>query len=242
MDKGKMQDVEQKPSRCLARDSDEFPLPWEPFQGVSTIVFHAVALLGVFGAVYRLAQWPDTSPVRILASLLWIALYVGMEVGRFRSDGSENSLINRLHYFARDNFIKVVRRTDGPTTFVFGYRLRGHVYTLTEFRADGIQKVYWSTGQCSSHAFRDTNDWGVVIWLKSNSVLFTTDKKRHPDASEVRCFRSKGSKADAEEIGQQFLRFLSENGVAFVAGDKPPGAAYGYSDSSAEYCVAPSKT
>lgn len=196
---------------------------------------HFVLLLGSVAAARNLVHYSETDGLTLFLSLLWPTVYAAVELLRFSKVGWKHFGKNRLYYFANENFVRVEHDSEGSTLLLLGYRFVRCDIILVKFRADGIQKVSWSTGQASALASRDFNDWRILLSIDSSSILASTECQQGSEGCELLILNTKGTKSDAEEMGHAFLDFLSQNNVHLKASARVPTRLGRYFDSSVEY-------
>lgn len=111
-----------------------------------------------------------------------------------------------------------------PQSLELGVYLFGRRFVQQMIPLDSIESVEWNTGQATSMAGRDANDWQVWIWFDHADLAKT--KKEHriglrkPDR-ELYGVGPATRKQHTEALGLSLVAFLRAAGADLVDGLKP---------------------
>lgn len=186
----------------------ELPVPKHVRSVVGSAVFHAFVGSSILLAFYNLFHLEA-----VVASLCWL-LFVGlMFFDSCRRKGIRQVAAGILGSFARREFVWATNEA-GFGEIQFGYRVFGRRFFCRKIATDKIEEVNWSTGQATSVAGRDMNDWHVTVWYdhgdpaKSERRL----KYRKPN-QEPYSVGPDGRKEDIVAFGHALGDFLCEAGA-----------------------------
>jgi hypothetical protein len=178
--------------------------------------FLSFIVVSAFLAVLNLANHDA-----IILSIIWLLL-VGWILWSKCQDagGIRGYLIDWLAVFAGRDFVSVPQEDTHQARIRFGYDLFGRRFYQKDIGFDRIESVEWSTGQATSRAGRDMNDWSVTLWYDHGDS--ERSKKHHmlrkPDQN-IYIVGSSRPKEDTATLGKEFVSFLSGVGVLLVRGE-----------------------
>lgn len=186
------------------------PIPKPMGEIIGAVLYTCLVLIISLLSIYNLLRYPFVIGSTI-ASLLWLALIVWYLTSAFMKAGVQQYLTNLYGYYACGHFIESIRQNNLPAKIRFGYRLFGHRFYYLSLPVDRIKRVEWSTGQASSLAGKDMNDWSVVIWYGHDASM---ERTTVPGIYIVGPARRK---TDTAAFGQDVIRFLNDAGVMLLA-------------------------
>ena len=123
-------------------------------------------------------------------------------------------LTNRLADLVGRLFVE----SDGKRVAVrFGVQVFGRRLIQKEVPLKAIESVEWSTGQATSMAGRDMNDWQVCLWFYHSDPEKRERQKhfRKPD-QEIYIIGPSGPKDRTAALGTAFVNFLLASGAELV--------------------------
>jgi hypothetical protein len=188
--------------------SIEMPIPKSLaeviFQFVGTFVVISFALI----AVINLCLWSAVIP-----SLIWLFIVVAMIRSSSQRDGGLRPfLINAIGELFGKKFVEWNPNDPQPRCIRFGVQFFSGRFIQKSFQLNKIESVSWHTGQASSMAGREVNDWKVWIYLDSG--IQKPDHIYHGVGPAWRKSRS-------EALGLSLVSFLRNAGVNLVPADVP---------------------
>ncbi len=169
------------------------------------------ALLGV----YNLFTWTAVIP-----SVLWLVLVAAVLFGFIKERGASRFITDILGTFSRTQFAKTVSHGGNQTGIQFGYRILGHARHYLTIPIDKIDHVNWSTGQASSMAGRDVDDWSVALWFEHDDPVKAEQQKhfRNPDL-DIYIVGPTGKKEEIAAFGRNLVEYLRESGASLIPGE-----------------------
>lgn len=185
-----------------------------PASGGAGCVVAAFVFVGGFVALamYHLANFSETPTVGIVASVLWLALVAWCLLGGIlAAGGPRGAVIDFLGTFASKEFAEV--RPEGDRTVVgFGFELFHHRFYYLRLEREQIVSIEMGTGQATSLAGRDMDDWHVTLWYSNP----TRPSPKHIAGLRDDALYIVGpsrAKATTTEFFAQFVAFLRAAGV-----------------------------
>jgi hypothetical protein len=188
-------------------------IPKSPGRVIAAVGLTSFVLFTVDIAVKNLQDHAAMIP-----SIIWLMLVTAGIVHQMRE---EKGFVKFLEVFAFKPFAEVVET--GPNTWDlrFGFRMAGHCLFYQGIPLNKIESLVWSSGQATSLAGRDMNDWTVVLWYDHDDPVKSEHKKKwkhyHPDQDPYSVNFS-GPKEDAAILGREFLALLKNAGAVLVPG------------------------
>ncbi len=158
--------------------------------------------------------------VSMVASGLWIVFVTFMVRSSVReAHGVHRYLTNLLGGLAGRQFVESAPEAEPAKEVRFGFLLFGHRFIRETVALDRIESVEWSTGQATSMAGHDMNDWSICLWYVLDEA---TSKSRPPNRTKNRWLVIVGParrKQETEALGLSFVTFLRNVGVALIEGE-----------------------
>lgn len=129
-------------------------------------------------------------------------------------------LVNCIGGFSRRQFVDVATREGECSLVRFGYTVLGFHLFYLQTSADSIRSVYWHSGQATSLAGKDMNDWSVM-------VLYRRQKPKMDERGAkwkrmgIHVVGPSGARDRMQDLGRSFVAFLQLQGVPLVPTDDP---------------------
>ena len=161
----------------------------------------------------------------LVASLLWLFLVAFFTLQSCKDAGG-------LRRYALDIVAGVCGRlfaeinTTPPEALELGVYLLGRRFVQQTIPLDSIESVEWNTGQATSMAGHDMNDWHVWIWFAHNDPAESQKRrKRGWQKAEQSLYGvgPSGPKAETEALGLSLVAFLRAAGADLLDGPTPNG-------------------
>ena len=128
---------------------------------------YAVAIIFVFLAIFHLVRFRWASWITIAASLAWLLIIVASIRAAISDDGGFRQwLFFRINDVSRRHFVEVSSTEHETPRVRFGCMWFNCSIYILEIPIKAVSSVDWRTGQASSLAGRDMNDWHVTIWYR----------------------------------------------------------------------------
>jgi hypothetical protein len=171
-------------------------------------------------AVSHLARYSETHTVGIVCAVLWLLLVAICLVGGVQAAGGlRGSAVAALGVLSSRHFAEAAREGD-RVVIGFGFELFRHRFYYLRVERERIVSVDMSTGQATSLAGHDMNDWSVALWYR--------EPDRDPPRVHVEGVRDDevyivGPPGPKEVTGQflaTFVAFLRAAGVDLHPGPK----------------------
>ena len=159
----------------------------------------------------------------LIASSLWIILVTIWNWAQCREQGGfRRFLINWMGGLAGRRFVEVGAVDASPRNVHFGFELFGYCFIQKSIPLNSIETVEWSTGQATSMAGHDRNDWRICIWFDQDDTIKIENKKkrgyRKPD-QDIYCVGPSACKSKTEDLGLSLVAFLRDAGADLVLSD-----------------------
>ena len=189
----------------------EFDIPPSGGAGCVIAVFVFVGSFAAL-AVYHLANFSETPTMGIVAAVLWLALVTVMLVGGIQAGGLRGTAIHTLGAFSSRQFVEAARDGD-RVLFCFGYQLFRRRFYYLRIERDRIVSVDMGTGQATTLAGHDMNDWHVAIWYRDPDQ--DTQRRRTLGLREERTYIVGPTRPQAPtaQVFMQFVAFLRTTGL-----------------------------
>ncbi len=193
------------------------------FAGIALVVLSVVVAMAAPAVSLRLAApyfW-----LGLAASLLWLSLVAFFTLQSCKDAGGLRryaidiaaGLCGRL--FAEIN-------TAPPQALELGVYLFGRRFVQQIILLDSIESVEWNTGQATSMAGHDMNDWHVCVWFDHNNLAKSEKERRiglRKPEQDIHIIGPSGPKAKTEALGLALVAFLRAAGADLVDGPTPDG-------------------
>ena len=153
-----------------------------------------------------------------LPSTLWLGIVVLVIASNCRHKGLKRYLVNFLGSLSERHFADTVILEDGQISVRFGFVSLSHHLFYQTIPIARIESVEWHTGQATSLAGRDMNDWHVAIWFDHGDAAKSERQRkwhRKPD-QDVYIVGPSLKKERTAAFGQEVLRFLRDAGAVLV--------------------------
>ena len=155
----------------------------------------------------------------VIVSCLWLALVVFRTWSACRDEGGLRRFLRRhLDPLARSRFVESVPRDTECSEIRFGYRLLGLRLLHLRLAVDRIETVEWRTGQATSLAGYDVNDWRVILRFDHDDPSKRQESSRKPD-QDIYIVGPSRRRKDTEDFALSFVEFLLEAGASLARGE-----------------------
>lgn len=159
----------------------------------------------------------------LAASLLWLFLVAFFTLQSCRDAGGlDRYLINIAAGLCGRLFAEISAAP--PLALELGVYLLGRRFVQRTIPLDSIETVSWSTGQATSMAGYDRNDWHVCVWF-DHAVSAQNEKQRrnrlHKPDQENCCIGPSRHREKTTAFGLSLVAFLRAAGTELVGGPTP---------------------
>ena len=128
------------------------------------LVFYAVLVFFVAVAISNLVDYESVPLYAIILSVVWLLIVATVITLGIGDDGGLRLfVIDRLGNFSAHQFVEIIPQ-HGDDLVRFGFKLLGRDFNHLEIRGAKLASVTWSSGQATSLAGHDMNDWQVTVW------------------------------------------------------------------------------
>ena len=175
---------------------------------------------GIIGFFSAIAISNLLHGIASIPSGLWLAIISAVIIGHCVGHGLKRSVADFLGSFSRRGFADVVQGEDGRVIVRFRFTLLGHRVTHRAIPVEDIEGVHWSTGQATSLAGRDMNDWQVAVRYDSVDAARGSWRRRRSrrPSPDVWFVGPPGERQHAAAFGQGVVSFLQQAGADLVRG------------------------
>lgn len=182
---------------------------------VGIVILTTFIILSVILAIYNLCNW-----TAIIPSTIWLLLVGFMAGGFIKTEGCKKITTDILGAFSWNEFIRTVRCENGNRELQYGFQIFGRRFSYFTVAVEKIETVNWNTGQASSMAGRDMNDWHVVVWYDHDDPVKSQKKHmlKKPN-QDLYIIGMSGAKAETAALGLSILDLLRKIGATFTQGE-----------------------
>ena len=192
--------------------------------GIGVIVFTVISVV-VAAAAPVVSLWLAAPYfwLGLAASILWLFLVAqNLWYSCKSAGGLRRYVIDIVAGVYGKLFAEI--STASPQALELGVYLAGRRFVQQTIPLDSIETVEWSTGQATSMAGRDVNDWHVCLWFDHSDPAKSTKERRiglrKPD-QEICCIGPYGHKNKTAAFGLSVVDFLRAAGADLVNGPTP---------------------
>jgi hypothetical protein len=157
--------------------------------------------------------------VGLIASFIWLTLVTSTIWSASRREGGlRKFLISQIGDVFGRHFVEWDSIDAQRSDIHFGFELFGHRFLQKSILLDKIQSVEWSTGQATSMAGRDMNDWTVWVWFDRDDPVRAEAQRKcrlKPDQDLYGVGPADG-KERTEALGLSFISFLRSAGLDLI--------------------------
>ncbi len=176
-------------------------------------VFYTFVLSFVAVAISNLVDHESLPLYAIIASVLWL-LFVASHIkwGIQDDGGLRRFIINRLGNFSAHQFVEIIPQHGDDLILRFGFTLLERDFNHVQIRRAKLASVEWSSGQATSVAGHDMNDWQVGVWYdcKGSKRWFSASDYREEAGYGV---GPEGPKHEAAALGASLVEFFRSGGI-----------------------------
>jgi hypothetical protein len=160
--------------------------------------------------------------VSFLASISWLSFFTMGLRAEIQRQGSFKKLALRAfgHWFGR-LFVRATA-SGNPPSIQFGFQLLGRTLIERTIPTADIETVEWSSGQATSLAGRDMDDWSIVLWYDHHNPEKPGEHLwRQKPRQDLEIVGPSRAKSVTQEFGLQFVKFLRASGANLLDTDNP---------------------
>lgn len=206
-------DARYKMTRSLNRS--EMIIPKSNSETIFQIIITPIVIFFSCLAIYSIL-----TRVAVIASSIWLA-FIAFQIWIMSEDegGLNKFFMNWFGIYSYKQFVDINPIDHGPSEIRFGYQLWGFRLFYLKLPIDKIETVEWHTGQATSMAGHDMNDWHVALWYDHDDPDKSLKHKnfKKPD-QDVYIVGPSRKKEDTSNFGYSFIDFLRKSGVSLVEG------------------------
>ena len=183
----------------------------------SGAVFFIVSstFLGFFVAVAisNLVDYEFVPLYAIILSVLWLLMVAsGITVSILDDRGLRLFIMNRLADLSAHQFVEIIPQHGDDLTVRFGFTLFGRDFNHLQIRRAKLASVVWRSGQATSLAGHDMDDWDVNVWYDcKGSKRWISDSEHREEA--VHGVGPAGPKHEAAALGAALVDFFRSAGI-----------------------------
>jgi hypothetical protein len=163
-------------------------------------------------AVSHLVRYSETHIVGVVCAVLWLALVTLGLLGGVLAAGLRGTGVAVLGVLSSRHFAEAAKEGD-RVMIGFGFELFRRPFYYLRVEGERIVSVDMSSGQATSLAGRDMNDWSVALWYREpgrNPPWVHVEGVRD---GEVYIVGLPGPKEVTGQFFAQFVAFLRAAGV-----------------------------
>jgi hypothetical protein len=156
----------------------------------------------------------DQRLIALIPSVLLLVFIFFQVRGSCRYDGGVRQfMIKVAGIFAPHQFAEITRQDTGRKMLCFGYQLFRKRFYYIKILCDGIKTVDWGSGQASSLAGYDMDDWQVVVWFDKDLATTLNWNSSNTPRFDLHIVGPPQTKQKTEELGRLFIELLRNAGV-----------------------------
>ena len=180
---------------------------------VFDIVFSTVLVSFVALAISNLVDHESVPLYSIILSVLWLVIVAG-GITRGISDerGLRLFIISRLADLSAHQFVEIIPQHGDDLMVRFGFTLLGRDFNYLQIRRAKLVSVGWSSGQATSMAGQDMNDWQVNVWYNHKGAKRWTSDSAYVEEAWHGLGPS-GRKDEAAALGGSLVDFFRSAGI-----------------------------
>ena len=184
-----------------------------PEGAVFEIVVSTVVVVFVAVAISNLVDYEFVPLYAIVLSVLWLLIVaIGLSVSIREDRGLRLFIINRLAGLSAHQFVEILPRQGDDLVVRFGFTLLGGDFNQLQIRRAKLASVEWCSGQATSLAGHDMNDWEVHLWYGcKGSKRWTSSSGYREEALHV--VGPHGPKQEAGALGESLVDFFRSAGI-----------------------------
>jgi hypothetical protein len=188
-----------------------------PDGDISGVVSSMIIVFFVVVAFFNLANYRILPVYPIVLSVIWlliVALGLLMIFSEVYEHGIRQFVVVQLAPFSPHHFIEAPQQVGDDQIVRFGFILFKRQFIQLQISRAEIASIEWSSGQSTSLAGRDMNDWHAVVWFhrQGSKRAITTGSCREDTPHLV---GSAGPRTEAAATSRALVAFLESAGIAF---------------------------
>ena len=185
--------------------------------GSSGVVLFVVAstFLGFFVvvAISNLVDYESVPLYAIILSVLWLLIVGSVFTANIRERGGlRPSIMILLAELSAHQFLEIIPQHGDDLMVRFGFTLLGRDFSHLQIDGAKLASVVWSSGQATSLAGHDMNDWQVGVWYdcKGSKRWFSASDYREEAGYVV---GPEGPRHEAAALGASLVDFFRSAGI-----------------------------
>ena len=180
---------------------------------VASIVFSTFLWFFVAVAISNLVDYESVPLYAIIFSVLWLLIVATGLIVSIRDDGGLRPFIMiLLADLSAHQFVEIIPQDGDDLMVRCGFTLFGRDFNHFPIRRAELASVEWCSGQATSLAGRDMNDWDVHVWYdRKGSKRWTSASSFREEAVFV--FETAGPKHEAAALGASLVDFFRSAGI-----------------------------
>ena len=181
-----------------------------PEGDVFEIVVSTVVVVFVAVAISNLVDYEFVPLYTIILSVVWL-LIVASQITSLIHDagGFRPFIINRLAVLSAHHFVEIIPQHGDDLIVRFRFTLLGHHFINLQIHRTELASVTWCSGQATSLAGQDMNDWQV-------HVSYDRKAKKRTSLSDYQPLHIVGPpspKHEAAALGGSLVDFFRSAGI-----------------------------
>ena len=181
---------------------------------VFEIVCCTVVVVFVAVAISNLVDYAWVPLYAIILSVVWLLWVATFSIVCFTSDirwagGLRPFIINRLAMLSAHHFVEIIPQHGDDLIVRFRFTLLGHHFINLQIHRTELASVTWRSGQATSLAGQDMNDWQVHVSYDRKAKKRTSLSDYQP----LHIVGPPGPKHEAAALGGSLVDFFRSAGI-----------------------------
>ena len=180
---------------------------------VFDIVVATVVVFFVAVAISNLVDYESAPLYAIILSVLWLLIVAtSIKMSIHDDRGLRLFIIISLANLSVHQFVEISPQRGDDLMVRFGFTLLGHDFNHLQIRHAKLASVAWRSGQATSLAGHEMNDWYVNVWYnRKGSRRWTSDSGYREEAAHG--VGRSGPKHEADALGGSLVDFFRSAGI-----------------------------
>ena len=177
---------------------------------VFEIVFSTVLVVFVAVAISNLVDYEWVPLYAIIFSVVWLLIVASGITSLIHDEGGFRLfIINRLAALSAHHFVEVIPQHGADLMVCFRFTLLGRHFNNLQIRRAELASVHWRSGQATSLAGHDMNDWQVMVLHDCKTKKWTSVS----DHQALHLVGPSGPKHEAAALGASLVGFFRSAGI-----------------------------
>ncbi len=178
------------------------------------LVSYTVLVFFVAVAISNLVDYEFVPLYAIILSVFWLLIVAtAITMGIGDSGGLRLFIMHRLGNFSADQFVEIIPQHGDDLMVRFGFKLLGRDFNQLQIRRAELASVKWNSGQATSLAGHDMNDWHVAVWYKCRGAKRWRASGLSYTEEAVCLVGPDGPKHEAAALGASLVDFFRSAGI-----------------------------